>query len=94
MERQELESILETKLHPLKELIEKLETNYEKVVELLTAQARHEEGMKRVKEDVVNLFNRVRDIEKESGNKTWDVLKILATAFVGGIIGAVLVGLR
>ncbi|MBI5236244.1 MAG: hypothetical protein HY886_08350 [Deltaproteobacteria bacterium] len=94
MEHHEFESILEAKLNPLKETIEKLEVNYEKVVELLTAQARHEEGIKRVKEDVAHLFSRVRDIEKESGNKTWDVLKILATAFVGGIIGAVLVGLR
>ena len=48
--------------------------------------------MKRVKEDVVHLFNRVREIEKESGNKTWDMLKIFAMVFLGGIIGAVLGG--
>ncbi len=90
MERQELESILEAKLHPLKELITKLELNYERVVELLTAQARHEEGMKRVKEDVSVLFSRLREVEKESGNKVWEVLKIFAMAFVGGIVGAML----
>ncbi len=90
MERHEFESILEAKLNPLQIQLDKLETNYEKVVELLTSQARQEEGMKRVKEDVVHLFNRVREIEKESGNKTWDMLKIFAMVFLGGIIGAVL----
>lgn len=90
MERHEFETVLDAKLDPLKDAIEKLELNYEKVVELLTSQARQEEGMKRVKEDVVHLFNRVREIEKESGSKTWDMLKIFAMVFLGGIIGAML----
>ena len=91
MERHEFESILEAKLNPLQIQLDKLETNYEKVVALHGSGAAGR-GMKRVKEDVVHLFNRVREIEKESGNKTWDMLKIFAMVFLGGIIGAVLGG--
>ena len=90
MERHEFESILEAKLNPLQIQMDKLETNYEKVVELLTAQARQEEGIKNIKEDVSLLFNRVRECEKESSNKLWDMLKLGVAVLLTGIVGAII----
>ena len=87
MERHELEAILDSKLDPLKKTITKLELNYEKVVELLTSQAVHEEGMKRVKEDITVLFSRVREIEKDAGGKIWDMAKMLGWALLGLLLG-------
>ena len=87
MERHEFETVLDAKLDPLKDAIEKLELNYEKVVELLTAQAVHEEGMKRVKEDITVLYNRVREIEKDAGGKIWDTAKTLGWALLGLLLG-------
>ena len=101
MERHDFESILEAKLNPLQIQLDKLELNYEKVVDILTSQARQEEGIKNIKEDVSLLFNRVRecekdssnkllDCEKESSNKLWDMLKLGIAILLTGIVGAII----
>lgn len=91
MEQHDFERILDAKLATVNDAITKLELNYEKVVELLTSQAVHEEGMKRVKEDVSVLFNRVREMEKDVSNKVWDGFKIVGWALLGILLGGVVV---
>ena len=92
--RQELESLLYSKLEPIRETIVKLERTQEQMVTLLMGQARQEERIAVLVKDVEkctivhnDLYARIRALETDGGKKVWDVLKLLATAILGGVIG-------
>lgn len=94
MELKDFESLLDSKIDPLHKSIERLEKANEKMVSVLSVIAKQEEIMKflqqeitEIKEDTDVLFGRIRDIEKDSGNKMWDVVKIFGAALLAGIVG-------
>ncbi|MDE2015973.1 MAG: hypothetical protein KGI72_05620 [Patescibacteria group bacterium] len=89
MELSELEALLDAKLDPIKATILKLEESNEKLIEILTIQARQGENIKHIREDVdkcvsehTTIFNRIREVEKDDDSKTWDMLKIGITAVI------------
>lgn len=102
MERIELESILEVKLKPIAETIERLEKAQEQIVTLLTNQARQDEKLTHMETDIKkctdihdDVYQRLRELEKDSGSKMWDVLKVAMIAMgslFAGLIVAKLAG--
>lgn len=98
MERSEFEAMLDSKLSPLYQTIKRLEESQEKIVDILQTQARLEANVGHCKDsqnkaDTVNvkdheeIFKRLRAVEKDSGDKIWDILKMFLVALVAGVIG-------
>ncbi len=98
MERDEFESILKIHLDPINKAIEKLEANQEQIVTILTNQARQDESIKHLRDDMTTceknrdeIFNRLRSHEQDGGDKVWDTLKMVLTG-VGAFILSLLAG--
>lgn len=91
------EKLLDAKLNPITDTIKRLEKQQERIVELIANQATIMSNMNHledtVREKIVEsdkmhdeLFSRMRQVEKDSGDKVWDVLKIMAAGLLGGIV--------
>ena len=96
--------MLTAHLDPIKDTIARLEKQQEKMIDIMSAQAKilsdvnHLEDTvktKIIESDKVHdaLFERVRKVEEKSGDKLWDVLKLIIAAAFGGLV-AVLMGKR
>ena len=91
-------------LDPIKETIARLEKQNEKIIDIMATQAaiainigHLESDLKELKShdsDVHDtLFEKIRKVEEKSGDKLWDVLKLIIAAAFGGLVAA-LVGKR
>lgn len=94
MDRQEFEIILDAKIIPLQKSIDKLDKGYEKMIEVLSSLARQDERITSNRNEILkfnnihdDIYSKIRTIEKESGNKLWDFVKILVSTIVASIIG-------
>lgn len=94
MERTEFETILGTQLAPIHRAIDKLEESQEQIVEILQNQARQDESIKHIREDLTicvkdrdELFTLVREHEQEDHNKVWGVLKVVVAALLAFLFG-------
>lgn len=92
----EFEKLLDAKLEPLRESIERLDKNYEKIVTIIAQQARHEEivrnlqkGLDDANKDIDTLYKRSRENEQLGENKLWEITKLFITALVSAILTAV-----
>src|SRR3990172_5321096 len=101
---EELKELFDAKLNPIIVAIEKLETQQEKVTNLIAEQMSISKSVTRTEEGMIlesarnekvhdEVFSRLRSCEMDSGNKLWDILKLIIAAAFGGII-AVLAGRR
>lgn len=98
MERTEFEAILKIHLDPIKDTIARLEENQEQIVEILTNQARQDEQMKHIRQELEryqtdndNIYERLRIIEDKIGDKIWDMFKLIAAAGISAIVSAIAV---
>ena len=91
-------------LDPIKETIIRLEKQQEKVIDIMSAQAKILSDMNHLEDTVKTkiiesdkvhdaLFERMRKVEEKSGDKLWDVLKLIIAAAFGGMV-AILAGKR
>jgi|SRR3990167_4550295 len=91
-------------LDPIKETIARLEKQNEKIIDIMANQAaiainigHLESDLKEFKSHDNNvhdtLFEKIRKVEEKSGDKLWDVLKLIIAAAFGGLVAA-LVGKR
>src|SRR3989304_6903064 len=89
--------MLTAHLDPIKDTIARLEKQQEKMIDIMSAQAKilsdvnHLEDTvktKIIESDKVHdaLFERVRKVEEKSGDRVWRVLEILIAAVIGGVI--------
>lgn len=93
MELHDLERLLDAKLEPLHHSIDRLERNYEKVVDIMSQLARHGEIFKFLQETLSKyeiaqdgLYKRMRNLEDKQGDKLWDLVKIGITVVVAIIL--------
>lgn len=92
---QAFERLLDAKLDPLRKSVERLDKNYEKIVDIMGQQARYEEIVNNLQKDVEKanknidiLYERNREMEKAGENKLWEITKIFITALIAsGLTG-------
>ena len=96
LEREDFESILKIHLDPIHRAISKLEENQEHIVNILTTQARQDESIKHIHENLEKadesfngIYTRVRRVEESINNKLWDFVKIFIASLIAGIIGII-----
>lgn len=89
------EHLLDAKLAPLYDSIERLDKNYEKIVILMAQQARYEEMVKNLQKglddankNIDGLYKRTREMETTDKDKLWEITKIFGTALVSAILTA------
>ena len=98
MERSEFEAMLDLKLTPLYQTIKRLEESQEKIVDILQIQAKHGSDIEHYRDNMnkneatnirehEEIFKRLRVVEKDSGDKIWDILKMFLVALIAGVIG-------
>ena len=96
MELKDIETLLDAKIDPIKETIEKLERQQERIVEIISNQAVMTSNIKHIEDTVdkkINesnkvhdaLFNRLRELENKGSDKLWDILKLIIAGGVGAI---------
>lgn len=98
MTKEELREELLLYLEPMKATIMELKDSQSKIVVLLTEQGIQGNAIKRLEDDRVEIksalevaFDRIRNLEIETGKLLKDILKGIVIAVVGGLL---LVGLR
>lgn len=93
----EFRQTLADHLDPIKDTISRLERQQEKILDIMAKQSaiainidHIEKDLKEFKEhdkDVHDaLFEKIRRMEDKSGDKLWDITKLVIAAIVGGIV--------
>ena len=96
MELKDIEALFNAKIDPIKETIERLERQQERIVEIVSNQAVMMNTIKHIESTIDNkieeadkihstLFTRMRELEDSSTSKIWDIVKLIFAAIVGGI---------
>lgn len=89
----DLGTLLDAKIDPLKEAIAKLEQNQERMVNVLVEQARTEQSVRHLSSEVSkcerkfdDVYKQIRQMKKAGETRLWEVVKLLAIAGSGAAI--------
>lgn len=97
MELKDIEALLDAKIDPIKETIQKLERQQERIVEVVSNQAVMMNTVEHIQSTIDEkirestkvhdtLFERMRSLEKSGVDRLWDVIRLIIAAVVGGVI--------
>ena|SRR3972149_3687996 len=84
-------------LDPIRDTIAKIERQQERIVDIIADQAAMTTNISHIEEIMKGkiieadkmhdeIFGRLRQVEQASGDKLWDVLKLIIAAAFGGIV--------
>jgi len=89
MELNEFDKLLQAHLGPMREALDKLERNQEKIVDILTTQARHDEIIRHLEDNVrmlhkenETMFSEIKKCGNKSNKRIWDL--VMAAILITG----------
>lgn len=86
MELEILKELFSAHLSPIQKDIKDLKDGQLQLIEIAKTQARHDEAIKDMKEDVDECSDSVKKIKENGNNRLWEVIRLGIAGFVGAII--------
>lgn len=87
MDLEILKELFSAHLSPIQHDIKDLKEGQLQLIEIAKTQARHDEAIKDIKNDVANCSEKVENIKESKNKKIWDVARLGIAGFIGAIFG-------